>query len=414
VNPSPTADGERTVLLLGTLDTKGDEFAFLRERLRGAGVGVLLADVGTLEPATVEADFTREQVGAEAGVDVEALRAAGDRGAAIAGMADAAAALARRLHDEGRIHGVLSAGGSGNTAIATAAMQALPVGVPKLMVSTMAAGDTSDYVGGVDVTMMASVTDVAGINSISARILANAAGAIAGMVNAPAPQVEDGRPLVAATMFGVTTPCVTRAREELERRGYEVLVFHATGTGGKAMEALVEGGLLSGVLDVTTTELCDDLVGGVLSAGPARLEAAGSAGVPQVVSLGALDMVNFGARETVPPKFEDRNLYVHNPSVTLMRTTPEECAELGRRIAGKLAAATGPTSLFVPLGGVSMIDAEGQPFHDPEADAALFDALREGLEGSSVELIELEHNVNDEQFADAMVDKLDAYLGAAR
>jgi uncharacterized protein (UPF0261 family) len=414
VNPSPTADGERTVLLLGTLDTKGDEFAFLRERLRGAGVGVLLADVGTLEPATVEADFTREQVGAEAGVDVEALRAAGDRGAAIAGMAGAAAALARRLYDEGRINGVLSAGGSGNTAIATAAMQALPVGVPKLMVSTMAAGDTSDYVGGVDVTMMASVTDVAGINSISARILANAAGAMAGMVNAPAPQVEDGRPLVAATMFGVTTPCVTRAREELQRRGYEVLVFHATGTGGKAMEALVEGGLLSGVLDVTTTELCDDLVGGVLSAGPARLEAAGSAGVPQVVSLGALDMVNFGARETVPPKFEDRNLYVHNPSVTLMRTTPEECAELGRRIAGKLAAATGPTSLFVPLGGVSMIDAEGQPFHDPEADAALFDALREGLAGSSVELIELEHNVNDEQFADAMVDKLDAYLGAAR
>jgi uncharacterized protein (UPF0261 family) len=414
VNPSPTADRERTVLLLGTLDTKGDELAFLRERLRDAGVNVLLADVGTLEPASVEADLTREEVGAAADVDVEALREAGDRGAAIAGMASAAAALARRLYDDGRIHGVLSAGGSGNTAIATAAMQALPVGVPKLMVSTMAAGDTSDYVGGVDVTMMASVTDVAGINSISARILANAAGAMAGMLQAPAPQVEDGRPLVAATMFGVTTPCVTRAREELERRGYEVLVFHATGTGGKAMEALVEGGLLSGVLDVTTTELCDDLVGGVLSAGPARLEAAGRAGVPQVVSLGALDMVNFGARDTVPPKFEDRNLYVHNPSVTLMRTTPEECAELGRRIASKLAAATGPTSLFVPLGGVSLIDAEGQPFHDPGADAALFDALREGLAGSSVELVELDANVNDEEFADAMVDKLDAYLGGAQ
>jgi len=414
VNPSPTADGERTVLLLGTLDTKGDEFAFLRERLREAGVGVLLADVGTLEPAGVEADITREEVGAAAQVDVEALREAGDRGAAIAGMAGAAAALARRLYDDGRIHGVLSAGGSGNTAIATAAMQALPVGVPKLMVSTMAAGDTSDYVGGVDVTMMASVTDVAGINSISARILANAAGAMAGMLQAPAPQVEDGRPLVAATMFGVTTPCVTRAREQLERRGYEVLVFHATGTGGKAMEALVEGGHLSGVLDVTTTELCDDLVGGVLSAGPTRLEAAGRAGVPQVVSLGALDMVNFGARETVPPKFEDRNLYVHNPSVTLMRTTAEECAELGRRIAGKLAAATGPTSLFVPLGGVSLIDAEGQPFHDPEADAALFDELREGLAGSPVELVELDANVNDEQFADAMVDKLDAYLKGAQ
>jgi uncharacterized protein (UPF0261 family) len=207
---------------------------------------------------------------------------------------------------------------------------------------------------------------------------------------------------------------VTAAREELERRGYEVLVFHATGTGGKAMEALVRGGMLAGVLDVTTTELCDDLVGGVLSAGPERLEAAGDAGLPQVVSLGALDMVNFGARDTVPPKFEDRNLYVHNPSVTLMRTTPDECAELGRRIARKLAAATGPVSLFVPLRGVSMIDAEGQPFHDPEADAALFDALREGLEGSEVELIELDHNVNDEEFAMAMASKLDSYLEATR
>jgi uncharacterized protein (UPF0261 family) len=282
------------------------------------------------------------------------------------------------------------------------------------MVSTMAAGDTTDYVGGVDVALMPSVTDVAGLNSISARILGNAAAAMAGMVLAPEPRLEGGRPLVGATMFGVTTPCVTAAREALERRGYEVLVFHATGTGGKAMEALVEGGLLAGVLDVTTTELCDDLVGGVLSAGPERLEAAGRAGLPQVVSLGALDMVNFGARDTVPPRFEDRNLYVHNPSVTLMRTTPEECAELGRRIARKLSAATGPVSLFVPLGGVSMIDAEGQPFHDPEADAALFDALREGLNGSSVELIELDNNVNDDAFAAALVEKLDSYMGAAR
>jgi uncharacterized protein (UPF0261 family) len=275
----------------------------------------------------------------------------------------------------------------------------------------MAAGDTSDYVGGVDVAMMASVTDVAGINSISSRILANAAAAMAGMVLAPAPELDGGRPLVAATMFGVTTPCVTRAREALEDKGYEVLVFHATGTGGKAMEALVDGGLLSGVLDVTTTELCDDLVGGVLSAGPARLEAAGRAGVPQVVSLGALDMVNFGARDTVPPRFEERNLYIHNPSVTLMRTTREECAELGRRIAAKLARASGPVSLFVPLKGVSMIDSEGQPFHDPEADTALFDALREGLNSSPVELVELDNNINDEEFAIAMADKLDEHLG---
>ena len=304
---------------------------------------------------------------------------------------------------------MLGAGGSGNTAIATAAMRALPVGVPKLMVSTMAAGDTRDYIGGADIALMASVTDVAGLNSISARILANAAAAMAGMVGAAPVELGEQRPLIGATMFGVTTPCVTRAREGLEARGYEVLVFHATGTGGRAMEALVDAGYLAGVLDATTTELCDDLVGGVLSAGPGRLEAAGRAGLPQVVSLGALDMVNFGARDTVPPQFEDRNLYVHNPSVTLMRTTAEECAELGRRIAAKLCAATGPVALFVPLAGVSMIDAPGQPFHDAEADAALFEALRSGV-GPNVELVEMDCNVNDDAFADAMVEKLDSYV----
>jgi uncharacterized protein (UPF0261 family) len=261
--------------------------------------------------------------------------------------------------------------------------------------------------------LMASVTDVAGINSISAQILANAAAAMAGMVQAPAVEHAAERPLVAATMFGVTTPCVTRAREQLEARGYEVLVFHATGTGGRAMEALVEAGFLRGVLDATTTELCDDLVGGVLSAGPDRLEAAGRAGLPQVVSLGALDMVNFGARDTVPPQFEDRNLYVHNPSITLMRTTPEECAELGRRIARKLSQATGPVALFIPLQGVSMIDAPGQPFHDPEADRALFEALREGA-GKNVELVEMDCNVNDDAFATAMAGKLVELMGGGK
>jgi len=396
-----------TVLLIGTLDTKGDELAFVRERLLAAGVDVLVADASTLGPPTgLEPNVTSQELAAEVGVDVDTLT---DRGAAVATMADAAAVLARRLHADGRIEGVLGAGGSGNTAIATAAMRALPVGVPKLMVSTMAAGDTRDYVGGVDVTLMASVTDVAGLNSISARILANAAAAMAGMVGAAPVDLGEQRPLIGATMFGVTTPCVTRAREGLEARGYEVLVFHATGTGGRAMEALVDAGFLTGVLDATTTELCDDLVGGVLSAGPDRLEAAGRAGIPQVVSLGALDMVNFGARDTVPPQFEDRNLYVHNPSVTLMRTTAEECAELGRRIAAKLSAATGPVALFVPLGGVSMIDAPGQPFFDAEADAALFSALRSGV-GPNVELIEMDSNINDDGFADAMVEKLDAFV----
>jgi uncharacterized protein (UPF0261 family) len=402
---------EATVVLIGTLDTKGAEYAFLRERLALAGVRPLVVDVGTMEPPATEPDVTREEVAALTGADLGALR--DDRGAAVAAMADAAAALVRRLRVDGRCDGVLAAGGSGNTAIATRAMQALPVGIPKLMVSTVAAGDTRDYVGGADVTLMASVTDVAGVNSISGRILANAAAAMAGMVQAPPVELPEGRQLVAATMFGVTTPCVTTAREALEDRGYEVLTFHATGTGGKAMEALVDGGFLAGVLDITTTELCDELVGGVFSAGPDRLEAAGRAGLPQVVSLGALDMVNFGARDTVPERFEDRTLYVHNPSVTLMRTTREECAELGRRIAAKLAEATGPTALFVPLRGVSMIDVEGQPFHDPEADAALFAALREGLAGSRVELHELELDVNDPRFAAAMADRLDAYLQEA-
>jgi uncharacterized protein (UPF0261 family) len=395
-----------TVALVGTLDTKGHEFAFVRERVLEHGVDVLLVDAGVFEPQ-IEPDVSHDEVARAAGEDAGALAASGDRGAAVTVMARGAAEVVRRLHEEGRVDAVAGLGGSGNSSIATAAMRALPVGVPKLMVSTVAAGDTRPYVGAVDVTMMYSVVDIAGVNSISARIMANAAGAIAGMAKATVPTL-DQRPLVAATMFGVTTPCVTRARERLEELGYEVLVFHATGTGGQSMEALVEGGYLAGVLDVTTTELADDLVGGVLSAGPDRLEAAGKAGVPQVVSLGALDMVNFGPRETVPERFAERNIYVHNPTVTLMRTTPEECAELGRRIGRKLSGASGPTALFVPLGGVSMIDVEGQPFHDPEADAALFAGLRETLE--EVEVHEVEADVNDPELAVAMADRLHALI----
>jgi uncharacterized protein (UPF0261 family) len=288
-------------------------------------------------------------------------------------------------------------------------MRALPVGVPKLMVSTVASGDTRPYVGAVDVTMMYSVVDISGVNSVSARIMANAAGAIAGMVGARVPPLDE-KPLVAATMFGVTTPCVTRARERLEELGYEVLVFHATGAGGQSMEALVRGGFLAGVLDATTTELADELVGGVLSAGPERLEAAGEAGVPQVVSLGALDMVNFGPRESVPERFAARNLYVHNPTVTLMRTTPEECVELGREIGRKLSAASGPTALYVPLRGVSMIAVEGQPFHDADADEALLRGLHETLD-PSVEVHELDLDINDEAFAVAMADRLHELIG---
>jgi uncharacterized protein (UPF0261 family) len=404
---------EKTVVLVGTLDTKGDVYAYLRDRLALQGVRALLVDVGTLHPPVIEPDIDRREVAAAAGADIEELRRAGDRGRAVTAMAEGAAVLVRRLHDDGRCDGVLAAGGSGNTAIATSAMRALPVGVPKLMVSTVAAGETRDYIGASDVALMASVTDVAGVNSILARILANAAAAMAGMVNAPPVEHVEQRPLIGATMFGVTTPCVTTAREALEQRGYEVLVFHATGIGGAAMEGLVDAGFITGVLDITTTELCDQLVGGVFAATPGRLEVAGAKGVPQVVSLGALDMVNFGARDTVPSQFEGRNLYVHNPSVTLMRTTPEECAELGRIIARKLAGARGPVALFIPLRGVSAIDDEGGPFYDPEADEALFEALRENLP-SNVELHELEHNINDPEFALAMADRLERYLTEVR
>jgi uncharacterized protein (UPF0261 family) len=327
-------------------------------------------------------------------------------------MATGAGEVVTRLHDEGRLDGILALGGSGGSSIATQAMRALPIGVPKLMVSTVASGDTRPYVGAVDVTMMYSVVDISGVNRVSAQIMANAAGAIAGMAKATMPQLES-KPLVAATMFGVTTPCVTRARERLEELGYEVLVFHATGAGGQSLEALVRDGFLAGVLDATTTELADELVGGVLSAGPDRLEAAGAAGVPQVVSLGALDMVNFGPRESVPPQFEGRNLYVHNPTVTLMRTTADECAELGRQIGRKLSAAKGPTALFVPLKGVSMIDVAGQPFHDEAADEALFAALRVSLD-SSVEVHEVDTDINDPEFADAMADRLHAMIQEAR
>jgi uncharacterized protein (UPF0261 family) len=393
-----------TVVLLGTLDTKGREYDYLRARLREQGVDVILVDAGVFEPLA-QADVTQDEVAAAAGADLASLREAGDRGAAVDAMCRGSAEVVERLHEEGRLDGILCVGGSGNSSIGAAAMRVLPVGVPKLLVSTVASGDTRPYMGATDVSMTYSVVDISGLNRISERILANAAGAIAGMARVIVPESGAGRPLIGATMFGVTTPAVTRARERLEELGYEVLVFHATGTGGQSMEALARGGFLAGVLDLTTTELADDLVGGVLSAGPDRLEAAGELGLPQVVSLGALDMVNFGPRETVPSQFEGRNIYVHNPTVTLMRTTPEECAELGRRIARKLSAAKGPTALFVPLKGVSMIATEGGPFHDAAADEALFAALREGL-GENVELHELDLDVNDPAFADAMANRL--------
>jgi uncharacterized protein (UPF0261 family) len=401
-----------TIALVGTLDTKGHEYAFLRDRIAELGARVVLIDAGVMGEPLLAADVAREEVARAAGAEHADLVRAGDRGHAMEVMGRGAGIVAERLHREGRLQGIAAIGGSGNASVAAAAMRELPVGLPKLIVSTLASGDTRPYMGAKDVTMTYSVVDIAGLNQISTRILTNAAGAIVGMARATPPDAAHERPLIGATMFGVTTPCITRARERLEELGYEVLVFHATGTGGQSFEALAEGGFLAGALDATTTELADELVGGVLSAGPQRLEAAGRAGVPQVVSLGALDMVNFGPRDTVPPRFAERNLYVHNPTVTLMRTTAEENAELGRRIARKLNAAESPTVLFIPLNGISAIDVAGQPFHDPEADAALIGALREGIDRERVEVHEIEADVNDPAFATAMADRLHELIQA--
>ena len=401
------------VALIGTLDTKGAEYAWLAEQLDKHGVQALFVDVGSFSASPL-ANISSDDVIAAANSDAAALRERRDRGEMMQVMSVGVARVVRDLVSSGRIHGLLALGGSGGSSVAAAAMQALPVGFPKLLVSTMASGDVKPYVGEVDAMLMYSVVDVAGINSISSQVFANAVAAIAGMAQAYEDRLAavsaEHKPVVAVTMFGVTTPAADEARDTLTDLGYEVLVFHATGAGGRAMEKLAESGLLAGVCDLTTTELADDLVGGVLSAGPRRLEMAGRVGLPQAVSLGALDMVNFGPADTVPPEFAGRNLFVHNPTVTLMRTTPEEMAELGRRIATKLAAATGPTELFIPLRGVSAIDVEGAPFRDAEADAMLFAELRAGLAGSGVVVHELDQAINDPGFGAAMARALHASI----
>lgn len=395
----------KTVCIVGTMDTKGIEFAFIKTQIESAGVSTCVMNTGILGDPQLTPDISADEVAQAGGSSLQALRDEGDRGNSVTVMAQGAAALVAEKQAAGEIDGIISLGGSAGTTIGTTAMQAVPVGVPKIMVSTLASGDTSPYVQSKDICMMYSVVDIAGINRLSRQILANAAGAIAGMVNAEAPAAAGDKPLIAATMFGVTTPCVTKAREILEDAGYEVLVFHATGTGGQAMEDLVKGGFLAGVLDATTTELADELVGGILSAGPDRLEAAGESGLPQVVAPGALDMVNFGPPDTVPEKFSDRLFYQHNPTVTLMRTTAEETAELGRIMARKLSEAQGPTTVIIPTQGVSAIDQTGQPFDSPEARTAWIENLKAHI-GDNVTVIEMDAHINDDAFATKLAETL--------
>lgn len=395
-----------TVVLLGTFDSKGEEYAFLAAELRQRGVQIITVDAGVLAGPVFTPDIDARATAAAGGADLDALRGAHDRGEAVSAMSRGAGLILRRLYDEGRIDGCIAMGGTGGTALASGAFRGLPLGIPKVIVSTAASGDTRPYVGESDLTLIPSITDVSGINRISRHVLSSAAAAVAAMAALPRDPANDSRPLVGASMFGVTTPAVTTGRHLLEAAGFEVVVFHMTGVGGRTLENLIGDGWLAGVLDVTTTELADELVGGVFSAGPQRLTTAARLGVPQVVSVGALDMVNFGPMDTVPERFRKRLLYKHNDSVTLMRTTAAECAELGRRFARRLAASTGFCEVYLPLGGISAISIPGGPFHDPEADRALFDAIRAGLASTAVRVIETDAEINDPEFAGMMANRL--------
>lgn len=389
-----------TVVLAGALDTKGADFAFVKELIEGAGLATLVVDFGVMGKPAFAADVTREEVCAAGGGDLTHLASGGHKDEAMAAMARGLAAVVSRLHGEGRLDGIIGMGGSGGTSLATAAMRELPVGVPKMMVSTVGGGDVSAFAGTKDITFMPSVVDVAGLNRISRAIYANAAGAIAGMVRtrAGAAPAANERPLLTASMFGNTTTAVEHARGILEAAGYEVLVFHATGSGGRTMEGLIADGYVSGSLDLTTTELADTVCGGVFDAGPERCLAASRAGVPAVVVPGCVDMANFGGPDTVPERYRGRLLYEWNPDVTLLRTNVEENRRIGEMIAAAVNAATAAVAVVVPLGGVSMLDSKGERFWDPAADRACFEAIRANLR-AGIPLLEDEHNINDPEFS---------------
>lgn len=387
----------RYILLIGTFDTKGEELNFLRDQILARNRSVRTLDSGILQPSPSNVDIPNEKVAAAGGQPLLELIRQRDRGQAVAVMAQGAARIAKKLFEHGEIQGIISIGGGSGTVIGTSAMRSLPLGVPKVMVSSMASGNIRSYVRTSDISMMHSVVDISGLNRISKQILNNAAASICGMVGGKEEILAAERPLIAATMFGVTTPCVTEAKKILEQSGYEVLVFHANGTGGQAMEQLIAEGQIQAALDITTTELADELLGGKCSAGPNRLEKAGEMGIPQVVVPGAMDMVNYFP-DAIPAQFRDRFLYVHNPATTLMRTNVAENRQLGEIMAKKLMKAKGPTLMYIPLGGFSAIDAPGQPFFDPEANHAFIAALKENLP-SRIPVVEEQAHINDPSFA---------------
>ena len=391
-----------TIAVLGTLDSKGPEHAYVADMIRADGFDTLLIDVGTGGEPQIKPDITRHQVATAANIDIDAIAQRRDRGECVISMSAAIPILLAQLVKEGKIDGVISLGGGGGTAIATAGMRALPLGFPKVMVSTLASGNIAPYVGTKDITMIPSVLDVNGLNRISKMIFSRAAGAVCGMVGSGNDSTGDKR-IIVASMFGNTTTSVNAAKIRLEGAGYEVLVFAATGAGGQAMESLIESGMVAGILDLTTTEWADEVVGGVLAAGPTRMDAMTTAKVPAVVAPGCVDMVNFGARETVPEQFEGRTFYIHNPQVTLMRTNAEECSKIGRIIAEKANANPAPVAILNPLKAISEINGIGKPFHDAAADKALFNAIREN---ATVETIDLDLEINDPEFAQICAEKL--------
>jgi len=398
----------KTIVIIGALDTKGQEFAFVKAEIERRGHQAFIINSGVIgEPGFVP-DMSANQVAEAGGSSLAALREQADRGAAIDVMSQGVAVVVQSLYEQGKVDAVLGMGGSAGTIIGTSAMRVLPVGLPKVMVSTLAAGDTAVYVGTKDVVMFPSVVDVAGVNRISVQIYANAVGAVVGMVETAVPTFAE-KPLIAASMFGNTTELVDQCRAILADNGYETLVFHATGTGGRTMESLVRDGYFAGMLDVTTTEWADEVVGGVLSAGPERMEAAAQQNIPQVIAPGCLDMANFWALDTVPKKYKDRKFYKWNPNVTLMRTTPEENAEMGRILAEKANQSAAPVTFFLPLKGVSILDSPGGKFWWPEANEALFAAIKNHAR-DDIPVIELDCNINDAAFAEAVTSKLLEFL----
>jgi uncharacterized protein (UPF0261 family) len=392
------------IAIIGALDTKGAELRFVRDQIAARGHRTLVVNTGVLGAPAFAADVTNADVARVAGASLEALVAAGDRGQAVMTMARGAERVVRQLFDDRAIAGIIGVGGGAGTSVATAAMRAVPLGIPKVMVTTLASGDVGPFVGVSDIVMFPAIVDISGLNRISRGVLTRAAAAVCGMADVVVPDGVD-KPLIAASMFGNTTACVETARALLEDRGFEVLVFHATGTGGRTMESLIDAGQIAGVLDVTTTEWADELAGGVMSAGTTRLEAAARSGTAAVVAPGCLDMVNFWAPDPVPDRYRGRRFYQHNANITLMRTTPEENVQLGRLIAGKLNESRGPVAVYLPLRGLSVISAPGGPFHWPEADEALFGALRACLR-PDIPVRPLDVNINDPLFAAAMVEGL--------